>query len=124
LSAPGTEKPSVVRKPLEGECPICFCDFRGEGEEGVVWCRAQCGANVHGECWKKWRSSGPGPAKCVMCRQVWEDEGVGMGVVVGGMSLVAEVGEEGYLNVARQLGINQDRDLGVYRRRGRGWYNY
>ncbi|KAI5845434.1 hypothetical protein BZA05DRAFT_342557 [Tricharina praecox] len=113
------ERPNVARKPLDGECPICFCDFEDEEEEGVVWCKTQCGTNVHSECWQKWKNSGPGPAKCVMCRQVWEEDG-GVRGIEG-----AEENEMAYLNVARQLWISEDRDVGIYRRnRRRRWNDY
>lgn len=43
------------RKPIDGECPICFMDFEPDKEE-IVWCRAACGNNIHKECFDKWAS--------------------------------------------------------------------
>lgn len=43
------------RKPVDGECPICFMEFEPDKEE-IVWCRAACGNNIHKECFNKWAS--------------------------------------------------------------------
>lgn len=37
------------RKPIEGECPICYTEFeKNRGE--IVYCRGACGNNVHKTC--------------------------------------------------------------------------
>jgi Anaphase-promoting complex subunit 11 RING-H2 finger len=75
----------VVRKPIEGECHICFLSLRDEevveeeeeeeqepqtdntattdsapndsDEETLVWCRSQCGYNFHKTCLDTWTNS-------------------------------------------------------------------
>ena len=35
------------RKPIDGDCPICFEEMRaGDAEEPLVWCKAACGQNI------------------------------------------------------------------------------
>lgn len=110
------------RKPVEGDCPICFMDLVGEGEgegegaAGIVWCRAACGQNIHKQCFETWartkRQSGTGGAwgakvdvTCPFCRSVWEgDEDM-----VGKIVKTGKLNAEGYANVADQLGISQVR---------------
>lgn len=65
-----------TRKPIEGDCPICVCEFE-EGDD-IVWCKAACGQNFHRLCFEQWkRAKGVqhgNPVKCVFCRQEWIDE--------------------------------------------------
>ena len=43
------------RKPVEGDCPICFSKMEeGPNTEPVVWCRAACGQNIHKGCFETW----------------------------------------------------------------------
>lgn len=44
------------RKPVEGECPICFMEFN-PNEEEIVWCRAACGNNIHKTCFQQWAAT-------------------------------------------------------------------
>lgn len=44
------------RKPVEGDCPICFMEFEPDKEE-IVWCRAACGNNIHQTCFQKWAAT-------------------------------------------------------------------
>jgi hypothetical protein len=44
---------SVVRKPIDEPCGICLEPMCCPDE--VVWCRAQCGKNLHRECFGNWR---------------------------------------------------------------------
>lgn len=68
-----TATAEVVRKPVDGECPICVFDME-PGEE-IVWCKAACGQNFHKECFEQWRRSKMGGrVTCVYCRSEWEDE--------------------------------------------------
>jgi hypothetical protein len=68
-----TATTEVVRKPVDGECPICVFDME-PGEE-IVWCKAACGQNFHKECFEQWRRSKMGGrVTCVYCRSEWEDE--------------------------------------------------
>ncbi|KAL2153824.1 hypothetical protein VTH82DRAFT_2499 [Thermothelomyces myriococcoides] len=116
------------RKPVEGDCPICFCEMsQGEGAEPVVWCRAACGQNVHKGCFETWaatkrnqassssssNSSGSGgEVTCPYCRSVWEgDEEM--------LQTIRKDGKrnaDGYINVASQLGISTQRDYSMYSR--------
>jgi Ring finger domain len=71
-SAPSTG--GAIRKPVEGECPICVCDM--EPDEELVWCKAACGQNYHKDCFERWRQSKMGgPVTCAYCRTEWQDEG-------------------------------------------------
>jgi hypothetical protein len=96
------------RKPIEDECPICVMEFN-PGEE-VVWCKAACGNNVHKACFDQWAKSKPGPVKCVYCRIVWkEDEPAPKKISTQGRK-----NDEGYVNVASQLGLSGVRDHSSY----------
>ncbi|KAH6960458.1 hypothetical protein DER45DRAFT_159551 [Fusarium avenaceum] len=110
---------SDKRKPIEGDCPICYCEFDEKNKESVVWCAAACGQNIHEECFRMWAQTkqGAGSVTCPMCRSVWK----------GDEKLVAkvqkdkgDVDDEGYVNVADQLGISRERDESSYSR----WYGY
>ncbi|KXJ90534.1 hypothetical protein Micbo1qcDRAFT_234479 [Microdochium bolleyi] len=113
------------RKAIEGDCPICFTAFEdgsgGDGED-LVFCRAQCGQNLHRECFEMWartkRSSARDAVTCPMCRTPWQgDEPV--------ISKIKESGiltGEGYVNVADQLGISPHRDTSTYYTRFRPGY--
>eukprot|EP00742_Colponemidia_sp_Colp-10_P013003 GILJ01014656.1.p1 GENE.GILJ01014656.1~~GILJ01014656.1.p1 ORF type:complete len:320 (+),score=26.53 GILJ01014656.1:626-1585(+) len=64
----------VKQRPLEGEeCPICFEPFTTG--EAVVWCRAQCGSNLHRDCFNRWRQQKGANVTCPFCRARWRDEG-------------------------------------------------
>ncbi|KAK4135812.1 hypothetical protein BT67DRAFT_261735 [Trichocladium antarcticum] len=106
------------RKPVEGDCPICFCEMEaGEGGEAVVWCRAACGQNMHKGCFETWaatkrQQSGGGDVTCPYCRSVWDgDEDMVKKISKGGT-----LSGEGYVNVAAQLGISTERDWTTYSR--------
>lgn len=99
------------RKPVEGDCPICFSDMEAEGREKIVWCRAACGQNIHKECFEMWASTkrkqqgGSAQVTCPYCRSVWEgDEDMVQRIQKSGPR-----NKEGYVNVANQLGISQTR---------------
>lgn len=112
------------RKPLEGECPICCVDFDPEdtGEE-IVYCKAACGNNVHKECFEQWAATKKGKElPCPFCRTPWQgDEDTLKQVASSGT-----VNEEGYVNVASQLGLSGKRDYSTYHqqwvRRQFGYY--
>lgn len=110
ISAPGQGE-SDKRKPIDGDCPICYCELDEKNQESIVWCSAACGQNIHEECFRKWAQTKPsGNVTCPMCRSVWK----------GDEKLVARVQkdkgavEEGYVNVADQLGISRDRGISTY----------
>ncbi|KAH7155713.1 hypothetical protein B0J13DRAFT_232821 [Dactylonectria estremocensis] len=102
------------RKPIEGDCPICFSELEAKGSEIVVWCRAACGQNMHEECFNIWARTKQGDTTCPMCRSVWKD----------GEDSVKKVrreeghSEEGYVNVGAQLGLRSLRDESSYHRSG------
>ncbi|TDZ39162.1 E3 ubiquitin-protein ligase Zswim2 [Colletotrichum trifolii] len=113
------------RKPIDGDCSICFCELDAASKETVVWCRAACGQNIHKECFETWaqtkrKSAGGGEVTCPYCRSVWQgDEDMVKNIKKGG-----RLTREGYVNVADQLGISGHRDTSTYHRWdrwGRGW---
>jgi hypothetical protein len=97
------------RKPAEGDCPICFMPF--EETDGIVYCRATCGNNIHKECFEMWASTkrqnknGPDKVTCPMCRTPWQ----GDDEMVKAIRNTGVVGRDGYVNVADQLGISTAR---------------
>ncbi|KAF9738637.1 hypothetical protein PMIN06_001950 [Paraphaeosphaeria minitans] len=117
------------RKKIEGECPICYCDFE-PGKESIVYCKAACGNNVHKSCMQSWIvAKGAGRATCPYCRAKWEDSDVG-GAFSGQVDLKsARRTEEGYVNIASQLGLSDERDYSSYhepwvRQQGYGDFRY
>lgn len=102
------------RKPLEGDCPICFEEMEAQGE-AIVWCKAACGQNIHQQCFEMWaatkrQQAGAGDGDkvdvtCPYCRSVWEgDEDM-----VKKIEKTGPLNAEGYVNVAEQLGISNER---------------
>lgn len=130
-----TEGEDGNRKPIEGECPICYTEFEAE-KEAIVYCKAACGNNVHKDCMQSWIAATHGKATCPYCRAKWEDSE--FDGKFGDVNLTgAERNEDGYLNVGAQLGLSGMRDYSSYhqpwvrqqfgggRRRGYGYgYGY
>ncbi|RDW91472.1 RING finger protein Znf1 [Coleophoma crateriformis] len=113
------------RKPVEGDCPICVMEF--EEGESIVWCKAACGNNIHKQCFEQWARSKPGATLCVYCRTPWQSDASAIDVKkVATQS--GRVSDEGYVNVAAELGISGRRDTSSYyhpwvsRRYGRGMF--
>jgi hypothetical protein len=100
------------RKPIEGECPICYDDLE-PGKDAIVYCKASCGNNVHKDCMQKWIVMTRDKATCPYCRATWaaEDGKLG-GLDTKGL----KKNKEGYVNVAGQLGLDEQRDYSTYRR--------
>ncbi|KAG9403606.1 hypothetical protein AC1031_006247 [Aphanomyces cochlioides] len=102
------EEVSVEQKSLEGtDCPICFEDL-ADGRP-VVWCKAQCGNNIHNECFNQWKKSklqSGGQLTCVYCRSPWGD----------GSSSKDQSHDERYLNLASVANLPRERDTSSYRR--------
>lgn len=48
-----TTTPSTRRKPITEPCAICLSPISSPSV--AVWCRAQCGQNVHRTCFAEWR---------------------------------------------------------------------
>lgn len=117
------------RRPVDGDCPICFEEMAtGDGKEALVWCKAACGQNIHRQCFDMWaatkrQSHGPRGVTCPYCRSPWEGDepsGVDLANIKRGSWT-----EEGYVNVADQLGISTVRDHSTYHspwRYGRSGY--
>ncbi|GAA82577.1 RING finger domain protein [Aspergillus luchuensis IFO 4308] len=80
------------RKPVEGDCPICFMEFEPDKEE-IKWAATQQAQGV----------------RCVYCRSPWQAD-------TGNMKLDelvkgASVDSDGYVNVADQLGLSGIRGM-------------
>lgn len=90
------------RKPVEGDCPICFTGLDARSSESIVWCRAACGQNMHSSCFKMWAKVKKEAVTCPFCRSPWQQD------VEMNKAIVKEgnVTDEGYINVADQLGIS------------------
>lgn len=99
------------RKAVDGDCPICFMPF--DSTEPIVYCRAQCGQNMHQECFEMWaatkrREGGAGnKVTCPMCRTPWQ----GDDDMIKKIKNTGKMGSEGYVNVADQLGISRARGM-------------
>jgi hypothetical protein len=100
---------SDKRKPIEGDCPICYCELDANKKESIVWCAAACGQNIHTECFKMWAQTKLGSANvtCPMCRSVWKGDEKLVAIVQKNKGQV----DEGYVNVADQLGISRVRGM-------------
>lgn len=114
------------RKPTDGECPICYMDLDPEHNK-LVWCKSQCGHNLHKSCFDQWAASQRGKeVRCVYCRTPWQQQ-VESGDVVEAAKKAGQVGADGYVNVAEQFGISRARDYSGYhqpwarRQFGVGW---
>ncbi|PLB54367.1 RING finger domain protein [Aspergillus steynii IBT 23096] len=122
------------RKAVDGDCPICFMEFEPDKEE-IVWCRAACGNNIHKTCFQKWAATQRAQGvTCVYCRSPWQSDTSDLNLE----NLMKEgtVSQEGYINVASQMGLSGERDHSTYHqpwvirqsysysRRGRGRQSY
>ncbi|KAL2868470.1 RING finger protein [Aspergillus lucknowensis] len=116
------------RKPVEGDCPICFMEFE-PGKEDIVWCRAACGNNIHKTCFQKWAATQNAQGvRCVYCRSPWQTEDADGKVDMDMEQLLSQgrIGEDGYINVASQMGLSGERDCSTYYRpwgRPRSYYS-
>jgi len=96
------------RKPIEGDCPVCVMEF--EAGDDIVWCAAACGNNIHRQCFEQWAASKLGQVKCVYCRTPWK----GNEESVKRISKMGQKNEDGYVNVAMELGLSGERDMSSY----------
>ncbi|CAG8742719.1 4636_t:CDS:2, partial [Acaulospora morrowiae] len=87
------------RRPIEGDCPICYEPLDEKQRYKIVWCKSGCGNNIHKECFVKWGKSKGYYRKitCVYCRVEWKVDADG------------EMSDEGYLNLARAQGMTYAR---------------
>ncbi|KAF2490706.1 hypothetical protein BU16DRAFT_469843, partial [Lophium mytilinum] len=100
------------RKPIEDDCPICCMEFE-VGKEEIVYCKAACGNNIHKHCFEQWaaaKSGARGGVTCPFCRTPW----AGDEDMVKKLSKNGKVNEDGYVNVASQLGLSGERDYSTY----------
>ncbi|TLD18559.1 hypothetical protein PspLS_10215 [Pyricularia sp. CBS 133598] len=127
---PTSSQESKNRKPIEGDCPICFDELLTAVEvqgstkldhSTIVWCRAACGQNMHKQCFRMWSatkktgSRGEGNVTCPFCRSQW----LGDDDLVKDINKDGPLNSEGYVNVADQLGIDPQRDHSSYS----SWYS-
>ncbi|KAJ9482357.1 hypothetical protein VN97_g11073 [Penicillium thymicola] len=62
------------RKPVEGECPICFSDFKPN--QKTTW-RQDCGSNFHQACFEKWGAAmqaSDDVVRCLYCKVPWKGD--------------------------------------------------
>ncbi|KAJ3943997.1 uncharacterized protein N0V96_005517 [Colletotrichum fioriniae] len=103
------------RKPIDGDCPICFCELESDNKDTIVWCRAACGQNIHKQCFETWAATkrrgsyGSSDVTCPYCRSIWQgDDDMIKNIKKGG-----KITREGYVNVAEQLGISTQRGMSI-----------
>jgi hypothetical protein len=53
VQTPCSRPHRVVRKPITEDCGVCYEPICCPDD--AVWCRAQCGQNIHRGCFKEWR---------------------------------------------------------------------
>ncbi|GFF92747.1 RING finger domain protein (Znf1), putative [Aspergillus udagawae] len=102
------------RKPIEGDCPICFMELEPEKDE-IVWCRAACGNNIHKACFQQWAATQNAQGvRCVYCRSAWETGSSELDLKQ--LAKDGYINEEGYVNVGHLLGMPGERDSSTYYR--------
>ncbi|OSS51808.1 hypothetical protein B5807_03658 [Epicoccum nigrum] len=114
----GNDKPGEERdgnrKPIKGECPICYDELDAKKDK-IVYCKASCGNNVHKVCMTSWiQATARGKATCPYCRAIWETEEVLAGNLGDVNTKDLQRNDDGYLNVAGQLGLSGERDYSTY----------
>ena len=63
-----------VRKPVLGECVVCYEEVDARKMGKLVYCKAQCGHNLHRKCFRQWAvMQGPARVTCPVCRVRWKD---------------------------------------------------
>ncbi|KAF9885335.1 hypothetical protein FE257_013052 [Aspergillus nanangensis] len=106
---PKAEDNGGNRKPVEGDCPICFMEFEPEKEE-IVWCRAACGNNIHKTCFQQWAATQRAQGvRCVYCRSPWQAEN--SAVNIERLMRDGTMNQDGYVNVAGQMGLSGKRGM-------------
>ncbi|KAJ5744848.1 hypothetical protein N7533_009718 [Penicillium manginii] len=100
------EENGSTRKPIEGDCPICFTEMTTD--EMIVWCITACGNNIHEECLKRWAAfSRDTGLRCVYCRSPWTTEkSPASGLDLEDLrSQKKTLGPNRYVNLAKEYGI-------------------
>ena len=89
----------------DDDCAICYETL--DDHTSLVWCRAQCGQNLHAACFAQWRGTKlkQGDAvDCPHCRSAWIEPKPAAGAAAaagGGIAAVAEpVMAGGFLNLS------------------------
>ncbi|KAJ6000826.1 RING finger domain protein [Penicillium waksmanii] len=112
--APSAEENNGNRKPVDGDCPICFQEMI-EATEKIVWCKAACGNNLHKQCFDQWaaasRTSSSAGIRCVYCRSSWKSDAADINVQSIRKNN-ANTGPEGYVNMASEFGLSTERGMG------------
>lgn len=87
-----------------------------DSSDEIIYCRAACGNNIHRQCFEQWAASktGQGPVRCVYCRSVWQGDEKSMESIKRISKQTGRVGEDGYVNVASELGLSGERDWSSY----------
>ncbi|GAM82930.1 hypothetical protein ANO11243_009160 [Dothideomycetidae sp. 11243] len=99
------------RHPVEGDCAICCEELDTQAEE-IVWCKAACGNNLHKSCFDQWAATKRnGQVTCPYCRTPWSQDD---GALKAALRKKDQVGKDGYVNVAKELGISGHRDYSTY----------
>jgi len=107
-----TEDKDGKRKPIEGDCPIC-CEELSQEKETIVWCQAACGNNLHKTCFDQWAATkGHGQVTCPYCRTQWQNAIDSSSLK--GLAKTARKNQDGYVNVASQVGLPSRRDYSSY----------
>jgi hypothetical protein len=100
------------RKPIEGDCPIC-CEELSQEKETIVWCQVACGNNLHKSCFDQWAATkGHGQVTCPYCRTQWQNAIDSSSLK--GLAKTGPKNQDGYVNVANQVGMPARRDYSTY----------
>ncbi|KAF2110963.1 hypothetical protein BDV96DRAFT_603560 [Lophiotrema nucula] len=59
-------QPDVQRKPIEGDCSICWEDMDANDLNTLDWCSKDCGNSFHRACLNRWLAVN---SNCPFCRQ-------------------------------------------------------
>lgn len=101
------------RKPIEGECPICYDELDREKDD-IVYCKSSCGNNVHKGCMQTWIAMAAKKATCPYCRATWATDNDFDGKLGDIDTKGLPMNADGYVNVAGQLGLSGERDYSTY----------
>ncbi|OAK95955.1 hypothetical protein IQ06DRAFT_297459 [Phaeosphaeriaceae sp. SRC1lsM3a] len=101
------------RKPIEGECPICYDELDPE-KDVIVYCKSSCGNNVHRDCMQMWIAVASKKATCPYCRAAWATDNEFDGKLGDIDTKGLPRNGDGYVNVAGQLGLSGERDYSSY----------
>ncbi|ETV75632.1 hypothetical protein, variant 1 [Aphanomyces astaci] len=118
-ASPGTpDLGGVQQKSLEAaDCPICF-EALDDGRP-VVWCKEQCGNNIHSECfgqWEKSRRATGVPLTCIYCRAKWPSP--------SSRGKARARDDQGYMNLAAVANLPRQRDTSTYRQQRSRWHRH